>query len=558
YNNSDAIRSYKFSYEDGIAKEKMLNAITVSNNADGKYEYTFEYTEPERDGETLVYFDEPKLWENGKPLQIGKSTSVGASYNASAGVGYGTPYLDARVTGGLSGAVSSGESYTESTLVDINGDGRVDSLKRTDGGIVVAMNNGTGFGDEKLIQIEKGMFDSEVDLEKNTSSTTGWNAYGGAGAKNIPIEIGAGYTEVEQNNIASVLTSFMDMDRDGRIDIVETGKNTYLKNLGNLEFIEMPIYADSGVDVADVVKELSKVQKDKYEKTYFVQTPFKMWKAPYEGKLRIRESANFVKNNSTSNVEVQTFINDSEKDIDLSFKVPGNKEKNIEIKEEDKIYFISNNGKEPKNTDIEWNIDIEYSEIKVLKQNILTPILLLDDFKKQDVSIKIEVQSEPGFETEDNSLISDDILDRDVIAIKEKFTETNDELYFNFYVIEKKYSQDNKSYTISLKYNEDWQNNIDAQTKERIFLQLVSDNYLLPRSYTEELFDELIENLTTTNDLKYVIKYEDFAKSFEYDATTKLFELRVSDEEIRNFYSSFKDIFDYEIKKSALELFYVE
>ena len=91
YNNSDAIRSYKFSYEDGIAKEKMLNAITVSNNADGKYEYTFEYTEPERDGETLVYFDEPKLWENGKPLQIGKSTSVGASYNASAGVGYGTP-----------------------------------------------------------------------------------------------------------------------------------------------------------------------------------------------------------------------------------------------------------------------------------------------------------------------------------------------------------------------------------------------------------------------------------------------------------------------------------
>ena len=556
YKDSEAVRSYKFSYEDGIAKEKMLNAITVLNNADEKYEYTFEYTEPQKDeNNNLVYFDEPKLWENGKPLQIGNSTSIGASFNAAAGVGYGTPYLDARVTGGTSGSVSSGESYTESTLVDINGDGRVDSLKHTNAGIVVALNNGNGFDGEQLIQITKGSFDSELDLEKNTSSTIGWNTYGGVGTKNLPIEIGTGYSEVYQNSSSNVLTSFMDMDRDGRVDIVETGKNTYLKNLGNLEFIEMPIYADSGIEVRDVIKEFSDEQKKKYENTYFVQTPFKMWKAPYEGKLLIRESANFVKNNSASTVEVLTFINNSEKDSVLSFNVPGSNEKIIETNQDDRIYFISDNGNEPKDTDIEWNIDIEYSEIKVLKQNILSPILLLDYFKNQDVSIEIEIQSDSEFEQEEKSIISDEILDSDVIAIKEKFTETNDELYFNFYVIEKKCSTENNSYTISLKYNDDWQNNLDAQTKENIYLQLLRDNYLLPRSYTEELLDTLIKKLTSSD---MDDSFEDFAKSFEYDATTKLYELRVADEKIRDFYSSFNDIFDYEIKKSALELFYVE
>ena len=122
-------------------------------------------------------------------------------------------------------------------------------------------------------------------------------------------------------------------------------------------------------------------------------------------------------------------------------------------------------------------------------------------------------------------------------------------------MIEKKCSTENNSYTISLKYNDDWQNNLDAQTKENIYLQLLRDNYLLPRSYTEELLDTLIKKLTSSD---MDDSFEDFAKSFEYDATTKLYELRVADEKIRDFYSSFNDIFDYEIKKSALELFYVE
>lgn len=41
------IRKYTFTYKEGLAKEKMLTALTVSNNANESYAYTFEYNEPE-------------------------------------------------------------------------------------------------------------------------------------------------------------------------------------------------------------------------------------------------------------------------------------------------------------------------------------------------------------------------------------------------------------------------------------------------------------------------------------------------------------------------------
>ena len=43
----------------------------------------------------------------------------------AAGLGYGTRVIDVRATAGGSGSVSSGESYTEDSMLDINGDGRL-------------------------------------------------------------------------------------------------------------------------------------------------------------------------------------------------------------------------------------------------------------------------------------------------------------------------------------------------------------------------------------------------------------------------------------------------
>lgn len=130
YKGGSFIRKYSFTYKEGLAKEKMMTALSVSNNADESYQYTFDYIEPEMKNGQVVYFATAEEWGHGQPLQLGKSTNIGATFNGAAGVGYGTDFIDAHISGGGSGSVSSGESYTEETLIDINGDGRPDSENR--------------------------------------------------------------------------------------------------------------------------------------------------------------------------------------------------------------------------------------------------------------------------------------------------------------------------------------------------------------------------------------------------------------------------------------------
>ena len=549
YKSGEAIRTYKFTYQEGLAKEKMLSSIEVSNNANEKYEYSFKYTEPEKksNGE-IIYFASPIEWINGQPLQVGNSTSSGTSFNASAGVGYGTRIIDARVTGGGSGSLSSGESHTEDSLVDINGDGRIDSIKQEGQIIWVALNNGFGFDEYQQISIKNGRFNGELDSEVNSGSTVGWNIYGGAGAKfeGISVSLGAGYSEVNQKSSSSVLCSFMDMDRDGLVDIVESGKSTYLKNKGNLTFYEQSIHNSSGNVISDTIEKLSEEEIKEYENTYFVQTPFRMWKAPYEGLLSIKENANLYKTESNSNVEVQTFINDSNKHTNLSFNVPGQREeKNIETKKDDRIYFISNNGREPLNTDLEWNIDIEYSHIKALKQIDIIPYFILDEFTVYQIDEEIESSEDTAGKTEEEikAILSN--------QIKEGFEKT--EIYFDLYSLI--YENNENEYSAKLIYNENWKDKLSEEVKEKIYSQLIEDNYFLPRIYTKEIFNQICEKLKSSDYDDNKIK--NFAQSFEYDATTELYELIIGKDDLQEFYNNYNDIIaDY--KKECLSLYYLE
>ena len=176
------------------------------------------------------------------------------------------------------------------------------------------------------------------------------------------------------------------MNRDGYVDIVESDKDYYLKNNGDLSFSKEKIYVDSDIQVENVVEKLSEEKIKEYQETYFVQTPFRMWKSPYEGIINIKSDAKSLEKNPESSVEVQTFFGNNEMDDALSFQIPNIcKKENIEIEEGEKIYFISNNGIEPRNTDIDWDIDINYSHIKILNTFKDTQLFLFNNFREFEI-----------------------------------------------------------------------------------------------------------------------------------------------------------------------------
>lgn len=230
-----------------------------------------------------------------------------------------------------------------------------------------------------------------MNYETSSNSSVGANVYAGVGTgQKVTVKgsLGAGYTRTYQTSNSNSAFSFMDMNNDGLVDILQKGKKYYLKNNGNLEFEVCEINIDG---IGDIKRKLKDDIAEKYEKSFFVQTPFRMWKAPYDGIISIKEEANGIERNYERKlddyVKAETYIGNN-KDKDLSFNVfkgyNSKVEKNdVEIKNGDHIYFISNCGKEPSKSDINWNIKIDYSRVKALKNNLPVPYVDVSSFKEK-------------------------------------------------------------------------------------------------------------------------------------------------------------------------------
>lgn len=525
YKDGAAIRTYSFSYTEGLAKEKMLASISVSNNTDESYAYTFDYKLPKRNSDgSILYFAEAEKWNNGKPLQIGNSTSLGSSFNGAAGIGYGTRLIDIRATGGGSGAVSSGESYTEDSLLDINGDGRPDAVSQNGGTVYVALNNGNGFDGKRAISIKSGSLTEHLDYEKNSSSSVGWNIYGGAGSKSGALSMGAGYSEVRQKSSSKTLCSFMDMDSDGLIDIVETGKSSYLKNMGNLEFEERKIY--SSIAVTEAEQAVQPDLAEEYRKTYFVQTPFRMWKAPYDGVVTITESASGVSGNfdKARQVILKTYENDNESDdaalrIDITapdiMKTASN---TLDVDKAGGYYFISDNGKEPEKTDVDWDITIEYSDIKTFKKGLKHPFLNLKKYEDLQPAQKTYSYDGDKAMEEYKDFIAAEYLDNQTELLK----------LFSITVQEAQTNNNSYEYVLSTQYDSDWAEKTGIEEQKEILSVLAKNRLLVPAVFTEPQFNEYLAavkiNSSGADDIAGY--YSGFAMQLEHDVTDNLYILK--------------------------------
>ena len=233
YADGNPIRTYSFEYEEGLAMEEKLNKFIVASSGKDSYEYSFDYKKPEIEttNGAIKYFDDQMPWTNGKPLRIGRSKSFGFNTSVSAGAGYGWPFVDLRTTGGLFVSAGGSDSYSESMMLDIDGDGSPDyvSYDLINNSIKVCRNKNNEFGKEEKISIKgkKGL-ELSMNYETSSNSSVGANVYAGVGTgQKVTVKgsLGAGYTRTYQTSNPNSAFSFMDMNNDGLVDILRREKS---------------------------------------------------------------------------------------------------------------------------------------------------------------------------------------------------------------------------------------------------------------------------------------------------------------------------------------------
>ena len=580
YNKEKILRKYKFEYKQGLAQDNRLVKLIV-NNCSGKendtYEYSFEY-EGYRlsDGRTsnlfdegintaeIVYFSDGQKWDQSasSPLQTGKASSHGKNISGSAGVGYGSSSWDIRGTGGTSTSSSEGSCYSDSMLVDLNGDGRPDSLKKGEnsGEFYVYFNTGSGFEENayKILFPEAGE-NFNLNKEENDSSSTGWNVYGGAGCAlpTVSANLGVSYAQTKQTSNSSSLVSFMDMDGDGLVDLLQANKETYLSNAGlwNSNSDAKPLFNKN-----DIYSNLPKIEIKPYisdteikdlQNSYYKLTPFRMWKATYSGNVRIVQNASVYTANDNNNTPITLFtLKDKGKVVDCEInKEAGFSRKfdSVLIKRKEHLYFISSYEEDIKNPTYDWNVKIDYTSVKAFDKELKIPYVYLpEEFSGLTDEDKCVFKTQKSIEEVEDYIFSE---------IKNSKNISNTDinwLFENIYEIsvvnkiEKKelYSTEEEfiySYTIGKR-----KNNTQA---------LVDKGYFIPRYYTEESFNTLLKNVKTkyNSDADKIIS---FINSFSKSAVTDIYELKISEESIIDFNKDYFSIASADkLKNDALELY---
>ena len=473
------VRKYQLKYEQGLALEEKLSQITIVNRNGENYSYDFAYYDIEQDNYgNDKYFNEPIQWDNGKPIQITSSVNTGSNFNTSFGIGIGTSVIDGRATVGISGSSSSGSGYTESKLIDINGDGRPDSIRQSGNLLYVSNNNGYGFEKEYSINVNI----VGIDEERTKSSSTGISGYGGLGGK---VPVGYTYTQTNQRSSTYVQSSFMDMDRDGLVDIIESGKNYYLKNMGEgadgrVSFQERNLRGD-GIVIENISSQLTNDEKQEYSKSFYVQTPFRSWRAPFSGKIELEH---FIKREIGNNgqKEIKAFVykdNDSAELANFSLGIGIDElyeTQQIEVEAGSFLYFISSVGSDTRDTDIQWEIDIQYTEFKPLSYRGI-PLVF---FPTEEISKSVSSQEV------NNPLTEIDVLPEESLHPIYNFVPASTMVSSQDTIV--------YSHTLTATLKPDW-TSVSASELTEACNVLVQKEQFLPGIFTKELLDEVIVNI---------------------------------------------------------------
>ena len=362
-------RTYEFIYTEGIAKENYVKELKVWNgdclnnrNADKleSYSYYFDYYGLEKNENGYAVFDEARKVSAGIPINKTSNSTSGGSVNSSAGVGFGTRYVDGRGTGGISGGSSSGTNYTNSALVDMNGDGIPDLVAQCGSNIKIfrGIANGGGF----QTQGYEVAINTLLGKESSSGSSITKNGYGGAGTKT---GFAAGYTRAHtaQSGTSEAKTGFVDVDGDGRPDII-TGNGKFLKNESNGNIIKFTEHSIISRGFTNTYK-LSDDEKAEYSKVYTMQRPFRAWRSRLSGKIEVSDTI------SGANASGKIYKGKASN----ATSVAGNSKQMLDMDFGEYIYFVPDSKDNRNDKDCEWSITIDYKTVRPYTQRNEEPFI---------------------------------------------------------------------------------------------------------------------------------------------------------------------------------------
>jgi RHS repeat-associated protein len=522
--SGNTVKRYHFAYAESgetydAAWTSLLKKFEVysgsSTTRDYGYEFTYKGLEKDTDGKPQ-YFAEQEQWTGAGPLHVSNGNSTGVSASLSAGVGYGLDAVDVRLTGGGQAASTSSESWTGDMLSDMNGDGKPDLVYQKNDTLYIASNTGTGFSGAEGVPVESG----DIDAERGSSNSYGWNVYGGVGTV-ANIAVGGTTSQVYQSGSSRVTRSIMDINGDGLPDIAESGKNYYLKNNGatgsggTVSFTKT--YYGAGSAVSDTEIKLTDDEIKNYNANYYVQTPFRVWRAPFDGTVSIEQTV------TGKSAEIRTLLFEGT-DTKGTALVTGacvtdgddahstaSSVQAYRAAADKEFYFIEDTGRDTRKKDTDWNIKITYTKIKPLLVShvpLYFPLTAEDSLTKTVEAADYETESYPA---------AADILGSEALAPLYSVTHAEP-------VTVQGSSGSTVTYNLktTLTLKENWEDGLTDGQLDAACSELIAEKRFVPAVLNSADFDTVKEKCTTDEELQYL------AQSYEYDCTTSLYYLKSS------------------------------
>ena len=362
--------------------------------------------------------------------------------------------------------------------------------------------------------------------ENSQNLSIGWNIYGGGGLKTSFVSgLGATYSDVHQTTTSNSTVALNDVNGDRKTDIILSGKNYYLKNTsknGNVSFKQEMYNNKNCVVVENNVKKLTTSEINEYKEQYKIQTPFRQWKSEYDGIISVSQDISTIGTFDQSNsVKAIVYKGKSTSSVNsLATKVSGTQKANkstaqLNVEKDESIYFITETD-EPLNSDINYNIKIDYTDIKTYKSRLKAPHF----FPQKEILRTYNPNSG--------------------IAIKDIVSQMMPEEFSSIYKTSTEQRSDGNgsvSNYVVCTLKDAWQ----KSANKAVYSQLINYGRFLPGAFTEEQFDKILKSFSTKvntliskrffaldkkETLNKKIMYERFTSRFEHDITHNLYVIR--------------------------------
>jgi len=380
--NGNMVRKYDLVYSTGAYGHKILTELKQSAvNGTDKHFYSHKFEYNDADASVEGQFEETATsWGNG---EIGRSKSISEDVNASLTV---SPFTCMKyLSYGAGAGANSSDTETMETMLDMDGDGLPDLVRKTDTGIVYYKNLSRTEGKENE-------FGSKTEVSNlssmlfPTDSSEGWfwkaEVVGTAYIRSKTKITGGSY--------------FNDINGDGLVDLCTVSGVMYNSlNNGTPTFKPSSpvVFNDGASETTDEepYDGLDDVSNEQLKESYYRDIPLRIWKAPRTGTVNIGGSIKRVgiapkKYTTFDSVRTsiwkcrpnlngggtqeflweRVFGNDQTTDY-VEQSVVSDDLVGVQVIKGDLIVFMTDSGLDGKNDIVKWISDIKYTDVNPIE-----------------------------------------------------------------------------------------------------------------------------------------------------------------------------------------------